>query len=79
VHYTLTGTRPDKDLVLRHDMSTLWWRARMMQHSWEPANPFPTLDEATYLYNVAERVAKEGYLPASYIHYQDGETAYDGP
>jgi hypothetical protein len=79
VHYTLTGNMPDKDLVLRHDMSTLWWRARMMQHAWEPANPFPTRDEAIYLYDVAERVAKKGYLPESYIDYQNGETAFDGP
>jgi hypothetical protein len=78
VHYTLTGRMPDKDLVLRHDMSTLWWRARMMQHAWEPANPFPTREEAVYLYSVAERVAKDGFLPASYIHYQNGESAYEG-
>jgi hypothetical protein len=63
---------------LRHDMSTLWWRARMMQHAWEPANPFPTREEAVYLYSVAERVAKDGFLPASYIHYQNGESAYEG-
>jgi hypothetical protein len=75
VHYTLTGRMPDKNLVLRHDMSTLWWRARMMQHAWEPANPFPTREEALYLYSVAERVAKDGFLPASYIHYQNGESA----
>jgi hypothetical protein len=49
----------------------------MMQHAWEPANPFPTRDEAIYLYDVAERVAN-GYLPPSYTNYQNGETAFGG-
>jgi hypothetical protein len=77
VHYTLTGKMPSKDIVFRKDMSTLWWRARVMQHPWEPPNPFPTEEEAEYLYDVAERVSKFGHLPATYIHYTNGEAAAD--
>jgi len=75
VYYTIFGEMPNKDVVLRHDMASLWNRARMMQHAWEPANPFPDLITATYLYRVAERVMVEGYIPKSYINYTNGEVA----
>jgi hypothetical protein len=48
-----------------------------MQHAWEPPNPFPDLRTAKYLYSVAERVMKEGYVPKSFISYQNGEVAYE--
>ena len=75
VYYTIFGEMPNKNVVLRHNMASLWSRARMMQHAWEPANPFPDLITATYLYRVAERVMVEGYIPKSYINYTNGEVA----
>jgi hypothetical protein len=50
---------PDKDLVVTGTTCRLWWRARMM-HAWEPENPFPTLDEAAYLYDVASVSRRKG-------------------
>jgi len=53
IYYTLFGTMPNKNIVLRLNMALLWKRARMMQHAWEPPNQFPDLATATYLYRVA--------------------------
>jgi len=78
VHHTLFGEMPDKEFVVRHHMSGLWKSARMMQHAWEPANPFPTRQQADYLYRVAERIMVLGHVPATFIDYQHGEVAYVG-
>ena len=76
IYHTLFGTMPDHDFVVRKNMPSLWKRARMMQHVWEPSNPFPDEETAEYLYTVAERVMNEGYVPKSFINYQNGEVAY---
>jgi hypothetical protein len=78
VYHTLTGRMPQKAHVIRDDMSSLWRRARMMQHSWEPSNPYPSRETAEYLYRVAERIMDEGYVPKSFIDYRNGEVAYEG-
>lgn len=78
VFYTLTGRMPNRTHVVRPHMAELWSRARMMQHRYEPPNPFPTQDEAAYLYDVAERVMVQGHVPNSYIHYDDNVVAYEG-
>jgi hypothetical protein len=59
---------PNKNVVLRLNMALLWKRARMMQHSWEPPNPFPDLATATYLYQVAKRIMVEGHVPTLFIN-----------
>ena len=68
IYYTLFGVMPNKDVVLRENMSTLWTRSRMMQHAWDPPNPYPDKSMATYLYEVAERIMVEGYMPKSYSY-----------
>ena len=78
IYYTLFGTMPNHDWVVRDNMASLWKRARMMQHAWDPPNPFPDKATAEYLYRVAERVMKEGHIPESFINYQNGEVAHDG-
>jgi hypothetical protein len=77
VHYTLFGKLPENEFVVRstRDMPDLWRNARMMQHYWEPPNPFPTVSQAKYLYRMAERIMVEGFVPPSYIHYTNGEVA----
>jgi hypothetical protein len=75
IYYTLFGTMPNKNVVLRLNMASLWKRARMMQHAWEPPNPFPDLATATYLYRVAERIMLEGHVQKSFINYENGEVA----
>jgi hypothetical protein len=75
MYHTLFGTLPDHDFCVRNDMSVWWQNARMMQHSWEPANPIPDRAMADYLYRMAERVLVHGHVPASFIPYQHGEYA----
>jgi hypothetical protein len=77
IYYALFGKMPSQDWILRENMASLWKRARMMQHAWEPPNPFPDQATAKYLYRVAERVMIEGHMPKSFINYQNGEVAYD--
>jgi hypothetical protein len=74
VYHTLYGRMPPKDQALRQDMSNLWLHARRMQPDTHRSNPFPTLEQATYLYHVADRVCK-GYLPKSLIVYKNGEAS----
>ena len=75
IYYTLFGKMPSEELILKEDVSSLWNRARVMQHAWEPSNRFPDRATATYLYRVAERVMIEGHIPNSFINYQNGEAA----
>jgi hypothetical protein len=78
VYYTLFGEMPPKDYVVRQNMESLWKTARMMQHAFEPPNPFPTRETAEYLYHIAERLMVNGEIPKSYIDYQNGEAAFEG-
>jgi hypothetical protein len=79
VHHALFGAMPDRRVALGDGgdadatIASLWKRARMMQHAWEPPNPLPDADTAEYLYRVAERVTMEGHVPKSFINYQNGE------
>jgi hypothetical protein len=77
IYYTVFGEMPDRNWIIRpdEDIPALWRRARMMQHAWEPPNPFPTRETTEYLYSIAERIMKEGYIPKSFINYQNGEAA----
>jgi hypothetical protein len=79
VYHTLFGKMPDERVMISEDASHLWKNARMMQHAWEPSNPFPDRRTAEYLYRVAERVMVEGYVPKSYVDYRDGEVASTTP
>lgn len=79
VYYTIFNQMPDYDFIVQHDMSFLWKTARMMQHYWEPPNPYPTFGHAKYLYHMAERImGEEHYIPPSYIHYTNQEIADTG-
>ena len=78
VYATLFGELPPRDGVVRPNMTYLWKTARMMQHAWEPANPFPDAATASYLYRVAERIMIEGERPTSWVDYPNGEVAYEG-
>ena len=59
------------------NVADLWKTARMMQHAWEPPNPLPSVEDVQYIYSIAERIAN-GYIPSTYIHYENGEVAYEG-
>jgi len=78
LHYALFGRMPDPAVALRKDMSSLWATARRMQPADDPPNPFPTMKEAAYLYEVADRVTRLGYVPRSFVAFHHGEAA-SGP
>lgn len=65
---------PPQDVAIREDMSHMWLHARRMQPDTHRSNPFPTREQATYLYSVADRVCK-GHLPKSLTVYQNGEAS----
>jgi hypothetical protein len=75
MHHTLFGYLPLMTDALPTNISTLFARARRMQPPTHPRKPFPTLEEAQYLYRVAERVVDGGYVPKSFTFYQNGEAA----
>ena len=77
IYHTLFGKLPNYEQVVLDDMPSLWKTARMMQHAWEPPNPFPTKENADYLYQIAKRIMVDGDLPKTYIPYQNGEFAYE--
>jgi hypothetical protein len=70
---TLFGRMPDMSVVLRHrNMTWLWSDARVLQQRKWP-DPFPTVREAKYLYDVVDRVVSHGYFPKSLMLYKNGE------
>jgi hypothetical protein len=74
VYHTLYGRMPNQNVAIRDDMSSLWLHARRMQPDTHRSNPFPTRQEASYLYNVADRVMR-GHWPKSLTVYQNGEAS----
>lgn len=75
LYCTLYGHMPLKEVALRDDVSTLWSRARRMQPPKRDPNPMPTVEEAQYLFHVAERVALHGHLPKSFAMFQEAEAS----
>ena len=75
LHHTLFGSMPKIDVAVRGDMFTLWMRARRFQPGDHRRTPFPTEEEAAYLYHVAKRVVVYGQMPQTLTEYQDGEAA----
>ena len=76
MYHALFGKLPSKDQVVKTHMETFWQTARMMQHAWEAPNPFPTRRQAALLYDIAEQVLEQGYVPTSFVNYTHGEVAY---
>lgn len=83
LYATLYGNMPGQSLALAtkksHDYpKTLWKRARKMQTT-EHVMPFPTYDEAKYLYHVARKVMILNHRPETWIRYfNDSESDYIG-
>ena len=75
IYHTLYGKLPDPTIALRSDMSYLWLRARRFQPSEHRRSPFPTIQEAEYLYEIANRVCNKGQVPQSFIRYHNQEAA----
>lgn len=75
LHHTLFGAMPRHKVAVRGDMFTLWQNARRFQPGEHRRLPFPTEDEAAYLYDIAARVTIHGHVPRSFIDYKNGEAA----
>lgn len=69
LHATIFGSMPYKAVALNDDLGDLWSRARMMAPEEFPVLDFPTVEEARYLFDVAERVALKGYRPSLLVDY----------
>jgi hypothetical protein len=79
VYHTVYGKMPPRIRPSDTRWSErLWNHARMMQHAWEPPNPYPTMEMTEYLYDVAERIMVHGELPKTYIEYDDDVVAFEG-
>ena len=78
VHYTIFGVLPKYSVTVRGDMSYLWHRTRRFQPVEHHSDPFPTRDEAAYLYQIALRITVYKHVPKSFIVYKNGEASdYD--
>jgi hypothetical protein len=78
LYATLYGHMPGTS-ALPDDPETLWRRARQMQSGTEDAMPYPTHDEALYLYQVAQKVMIFDHRPNTWIRYfNDSESDYIG-
>lgn len=65
LHHVVYGTLPDKSVVIRDDMESLWDNTRTLMYPRDAVVPFPSRTEAEYLYDVCRRVAR-GYLPRAF-------------
>lgn len=78
VHHTIFGVLPRSDVAVRGDMSSLWMTARRFQPVEHTRDPFPTIEEAAYLYQIAVRVCIHKQIPRTFTRYTDGEAVdYD--
>lgn len=78
IYYTLFNKMPNYSVVVRPDMSQLFSNTRRFQPGDHRRDPFPTQDEAGYLYNIVKRVMVYKQIPKSFVYLKDGEAVdYD--
>jgi len=77
IYYTLYGRMPEREAAIHNNMSVLWSKARVMQEQGQPPNPFPTREEAEYLFNVADRVARQKYRPRTFESFSGGDYVHN--
>jgi hypothetical protein len=59
--------------VLNGDVANLFTLARRMTPTEHFQEPYPTFEQARYLYHIASRIM-EGELPRTFIRYTNGES-----
>lgn len=79
VHHTLFGVLPKWSVAVHKDPSRLWSEARRLQPVEHGRNPFPTQEEAAYLYHVAERITVYGVIPKSFPRVEQGDASHYEP
>lgn len=75
VYFTLFGEMPGHSIAVQADMWKLFQETRRFQPGEHRRSPFPTKEEAAYLYYIADRVTRQGYIPKSFVRYHNGEAA----
>lgn len=73
VYATLYGHLPSPSRVLNGDVANLFTLARRMTPTEHFQEPYPTFEQARYLYHIASRIM-EGELPRTFIRYTNGES-----
>lgn len=76
LYATLYGYMPGNN-ALPAVPKNLWRRARKMQIGGEYHMPFPTYDEAVYLYSVARKLMEYDERPETWTRYYDESTESD--
>lgn len=71
LYHTIYNHLPDYDIVIRPDMSTLFLYTRRFQPGDHRRDPYPTMDEASYLYNIAKRIVVHKQYPKTFIKYNN--------
>lgn len=72
LYATMYGRMPSTDFSLHDNLEELWSKARKMQgYDLDYPNlPFPTFDEANYIYQAVRRVVLQGQFPSSLLDAQ---------
>jgi hypothetical protein len=71
VHHSIFGRLPHPSTIF--GSNDLWLRIRRFQPIEHDRDPFPTPDEAAYLYQIALRVCVYQQVPSSYVPLTHGE------
>lgn len=69
LYATMFGKMPSTDFSLHDNLEELWYKARRMQgYDLDYPNlPFPTFEEANYIYQTVRRVVLQGQLPSTLL------------
>jgi hypothetical protein len=80
VYATIFGKLPPAKVVMSEQgISLLWKRARRMVPDEHELKPFPSLDEAKYLYHIAHRICIKKDTPRSLVIMPTNESVYYTP
>lgn len=74
VYCTMYRKLPPPEVAIRPDMSYLFLNVRRFQPGIHRRSPFPTQDQATYLYNVAERICLQKQVPTTLTRFKHKES-----
>jgi hypothetical protein len=74
VYCTMYQKLPPPNIAIRPDMSYLFLSVRRFQPGVHRRSPFPTQEQARYLYNVADRVCVQKQMPRTLTRFQHKES-----
>ena len=74
VYCTMYDRLPPSNIAIRPDMSYLFLSVRRFQPGIHRRSPFPTQEQAAYLYNVASRVCIQGHVPRTLTRFKHKES-----